>query len=154
MLGPPKPRRLDQSLAVSLEDLVPANHFYRHREAKLDLSFVREWARELYAERDRPGIVPVVFFKLQFVMFFVGIRSERQLTATASLNLAPRWYLGDALNEDLPDSATRQRFGIDIFQRFFEKIADLCTDAGLVWDGSSTSTPPRSRPTRTDERSF
>lgn len=41
MLGPAKPRRLDQRIAASLEELVPANHFYRHLEAKLDLSFVR-----------------------------------------------------------------------------------------------------------------
>ena len=43
MLGPPKPRRLDEPIAVSLEDLVPYDHFYRHLEAKLDLSFVRDW---------------------------------------------------------------------------------------------------------------
>jgi hypothetical protein len=33
MLGPPKPRRLDEPIAVSLEDLVPADNFYRHLEA-------------------------------------------------------------------------------------------------------------------------
>jgi hypothetical protein len=33
MLGPAKPRRLDESIAVSLEDLVPADNFYRHLEA-------------------------------------------------------------------------------------------------------------------------
>ena len=38
MLGPPKPRRLDQPIAVSLEDLIPRDNFYRHLEAKLDLS--------------------------------------------------------------------------------------------------------------------
>jgi transposase len=63
MLGPAKPRRLDQPIAVSLEDLVPRNHFYRHLEAQLDLSFVRDWTRECYAERGRPSIDPVVFFK-------------------------------------------------------------------------------------------
>jgi hypothetical protein len=42
MLGPAQSRRLDQPIAVSLEDLVPANHFYRHLEANLDLSFVRD----------------------------------------------------------------------------------------------------------------
>ena len=47
MLDPPKPRRLDESVAVALEALVPAGNFYRHLEAKLDLGFVREWAREL-----------------------------------------------------------------------------------------------------------
>ena len=42
----------------------------------------------------------MVFFKLQLIMFFEGIRSERQLIETASLNLAHRWYLGYALDED------------------------------------------------------
>jgi transposase len=137
MLGPPKPRRLDEPIRVSLEGLVPPSNFYRHLETKLDLSFVREWTRELYSERGRPSIDPVVFFKLQLIMFFEGIRSERQLIATASLNLAHRWYLGYALDEDLPDHSSltriRQRLGIDVFQRFFERVVDLCQDAGLVW---------------------
>jgi transposase len=137
MLGPPKPRRLDAPIAVSLGDLVPADNFYRHLEAKLDLGFVREWARELYAERGRPGIDPVVFFKLQLVMFFEGIRSERRLIETASLHLAHRWYLGYALDEDLPDHSSltriRQRLGVAVFERFFERIVDLCQEAGLVW---------------------
>ena len=42
MLGPAKSRRLDQPITVSLEALIPADHFYRRLEAKLDLSFVRE----------------------------------------------------------------------------------------------------------------
>jgi transposase len=32
--------------------------------------------------------------KLQLIMFFEGIRSERQLIELARLNLAHRWYLG------------------------------------------------------------
>ena len=70
MLGPPKPRRLDEPIAVSLEDLVPANNFYRHVEAKLDLNFVRDWVTKHYADRGRPSIDPVILFKLQLVMFF------------------------------------------------------------------------------------
>jgi transposase len=137
MLGPPTSRQLSQPITVSLDDLIPASHFYRHLEAKLDLSFVRDWSRERYADRGRPSIDPVVFFKLQLVMFFEGIRSERQLIETASLNLAHRWYLGYALDEDLPDHSSltriRQRLGVDIFQRFFERVVDLCQEAGLVW---------------------
>src|SRR3954468_10077810 len=137
MLGPLKSRRLDQPITVSLEELVPANNFYRHMEAKLDLSFVRDWTREVYAERGRPSIDPVVFFKLQLIMFFEGIRSERKLIETVSLNLAHRWYLGYALDEELPDHSSltriRQRLGVEIFQRFFEQVVDLCQEAGLVW---------------------
>jgi len=73
-----------------LEDLVPHDHFYRHLEDTLDVRFVRDWTRERYADRGRPSIDPVVFFKLQFVMFFEDIRSERKLIETASLNLAHR----------------------------------------------------------------
>ena len=85
MLGPEKPRRLDEPIAVSLGALVPRDHFYRHLETKLDLSFARDWTRELYADRGRLSIDSVVFFKLQLVMFFEGIRSERRLIETASL---------------------------------------------------------------------
>ena len=63
-------------------------------------SLVRDWAKECYAERGRPSIDPVVFFKLQLVMFFEVIRSERKLIETASLHLAHRWYLGYALDEE------------------------------------------------------
>ena len=41
MLGPSKPRHLDEPVAVSLEKLVPADDFYRHLEAKLVLLFMR-----------------------------------------------------------------------------------------------------------------
>jgi hypothetical protein len=34
---------------VSLEGLVPADHFYRHLEKSLDLSFVREFVQTTYA---------------------------------------------------------------------------------------------------------
>ena len=101
MLGPAKPRRLDEPIAVSLEDLVPARQLLPPPGGQ-----ARPWlcprldAQELYADRGRPSIDPVVFFKLQLVMFFEGIRSERKLIETASLNLAHRWYLGYALDED------------------------------------------------------
>lgn len=137
MLGPATSRRLGAPIAVSLEDLVPADNFSRRLEARLDLSFIREWVTEHDAERGRPSIDPVVFFTLQLVMFFEGIRSERKLIETANLNLAHRWYLGYALDEDLPDHSSltriRQRRGIEIFLRFFEQVVDLCHEAGLVW---------------------
>src|ERR687893_345194 len=109
MLGPPRVRALDQPVMVALEDLVPADHFYRHPDAQLDLSFVRDWVRDLYAERGRPSIDPIVFFKLQLIMFFEGIRSERRLIETASLHLAHRWYLGYDLDEPLPDHSSLSR---------------------------------------------
>jgi transposase len=139
---------------VSLETLVPEDNFYRQVESKLDLRFVRDLVREDYACRmGRPSIDPVVFFKLQLIMFFEGIRSERQLMETVNLNLAHRWSIGYDLNEAVPDhsslSKIRDRYGLEIFQRFFERIVERYQQAGLVWgkelyfDGTKVQEPMR-----------
>jgi transposase len=75
----------------SIEDLVPANNFYRHVEAKLDLDFVRELVRSTYKECGRPSVDPKVFFKLQLVMFFEGLRSEREPVRVGADRLSVRW---------------------------------------------------------------
>ncbi len=78
---------------VSLEDLVPPDHFYRHLERSLDLGFVRDLVRDAYSYVDRPSIDPVVFFKMQLVLFFEGLRSERQQNLKRLLS---RWGWGAA----------------------------------------------------------
>ena len=62
-----KERRFAPLVNVSVEELVPQDHFYRHLEGTLDLSFVREFVQETYAGGGRPSIDPIVFFRLQLV---------------------------------------------------------------------------------------
>lgn len=76
---------------VSLDALVPADHFYRHLDRTLDLSFVRDLVADCYAAGGRPSVDPIVFFKLQLVMFFEDIRSERQLMQVVADRLSLRW---------------------------------------------------------------
>ena len=132
-----KQRHFAPLINVSIEELVPQDHFYRHLERTLDLSFVREFVQQTYAGCGRPSIDPVVFFKLQLVMFFEGIRSERQLMRHAADRLSIRWYIGYDLGEPLPDHSSltriRERYGVDIFRRFFEAIVEQCQHEGLVW---------------------
>src|SRR6266571_155325 len=109
-----KARLFTPITVVSLEDLVPATHFYRHLDRVLDLPFVRDLVKKTYAHGGRPSIDPVVFFKLQLVMFFEDIRSERLLMQ----------FVADKLSE---------RYGVEIFRRFFEAIVEQCQAAGLVW---------------------
>jgi len=122
---------------LSLEELVPQENFYRRLQARLDLSFVRELVRPLYANGGRPSVDPVVFFKLQLVMFFENLRSERQLMGVVADRLSLRWYLGYDLHEPLPDHSSltriRERFGLVVFRRFFERSVQECVEAGLVW---------------------
>src|SRR5215469_9123030 len=129
-----KERSFAPLVNVSLEDLVPADHFYRHLERTLDLTFVREFVWQTYAGGGRPSIDPVVFFKLQLVMFFEGLRSERQLMRHAADRLSIKWYLGYDLDEPLPDHSSltriRERYGVEVFRRFFEAIVEQCQAAG------------------------
>src|SRR4051812_35596987 len=122
---------------ISLEDLVPEENFYRRLEEKLDLSFVRELLEDRYAASARPSVGPEVFFRLQLVMFYEGIRSERELMRILSDRLSVRWYVGYDLHEPLPEHSSltriRDRFGLSVFPEFFERIVGLCIEAGLVW---------------------
>ncbi len=132
-----KARNVAPLINISLEDLVPQDHLYRHLDQTLDLSFVREFVQETYARGGRPSIDPMVFFKLQLVMFFEGIRSEREVIRQAADRLSVRWYLGYNLGESLPDHSSltriRTRYGVEVFRRFFETVVDQCQQAGLVW---------------------
>lgn len=48
-----------------------------------------------------------------------------------------RWYTGYGLDEPLPDHSTltriRERYGLEIFRRFFDAIVQPCIDEELVW---------------------
>ncbi len=105
MLGHKDPA-FRQHSAISVEALVPQDNFYRQVDQCIDLSFVRDLAAEFYSSLGRPSIDPVVFFRLQLIAFFEGIRSERQLTETVNLNMAHRWFIGYDLDEPVPDHSS------------------------------------------------
>jgi transposase len=87
---------------------------------------VRRLVAPLYANAGRPSVDPVVYFKLQLVMFFENLRSEMQLMRVVSDRLSLRWYLGYDLFEPLPDLSSliriRDRLGLGVFRNFFEQI--------------------------------
>lgn len=86
--------RIFEILATkSLEDLVPKDHFYRYLQQITDLAFVCDLVKHMYAKGGRPSIDPVVFFKLQLVTFFEGMRSERQLERGGADRLSVHRYL-------------------------------------------------------------
>jgi transposase len=133
-----KEKHFKQHPTLYLEDLVPQDNFYRDVEAKLNLSFVRELVKDKYCWwNGRPSIDPVVFFKLQLIMFFEGIRSERQLMTMTAMRLDHLWYIGYDFDEAVPNHSSlsdiRDRYGFEVFQKFFEHIVELCIEAGLVW---------------------
>jgi transposase len=132
---------------LSLEDIISKDNFYRRLEATIDLSFVRDLVKECYTSSGRPSVDPVVFFRLQLVMFFEDIRSERQLMEIAADRLSIRWYLGYDLYEPLPDHSSltriRERYGLEIFRGFFERIVRCASRQDWCAGRSCSSTRRR-----------
>jgi transposase len=124
---------------VTLESLVPSDHLLRQIDAFIDFEFIRDKVRHLYCiDNGRPATDPVVLFKLLFIGYLYGIRSERQLVKEVQVNVAYRWFLGFSLTDKIPDASTisqnrRRRFvGTPIYQEIFDAIVEQAQAAGLV----------------------
>ena len=124
---------------VTIEDLVPADHFLRKLDAALNLSFVYEITAPLYSKKyGRPPIDPVMLVKYLLVGFLYGIPSERQIEQRIQTDVALRWYLGLDLFDRVPDHSTisqlrrRKPKFRKIFRRLFEEVVRQCVEKGLV----------------------
>lgn len=114
---------------VSIEELVPQDHLLRKIEQYIDFSFIIEKVRPYYSEDNgRPSLDPLVLFKMMFIGYFYGIRSERQLEKEIQMNISYRWFLGLRLTDPVPHHSTiswnrRTRFkDTGIFQEIFDEI--------------------------------
>lgn len=124
---------------VTLESLVPEGHLLRRIDAFIDFEFIRDKVKHLYCiDNGRPATDPVVLFKLLFIGYLYGIRSERQLVKEVQVNVAYRWFLGFSLTDKIPDASTisqnrRRRFvGTPIYQEIFDHIVEQAREAGMV----------------------
>ena len=124
---------------VSLESLVPEDHLLRRIDAFIEFEFIRDKVRDLYCvDNGRPAVDPVVLFKLLFIGYLYGIRSERQIVKDVQVNVAYRWFLGFSLTDKIPDASTisqnrRRRFvGTPIYQEIFDAIVEQAQAQGLV----------------------
>src|ERR1039457_558023 len=124
---------------LSLDGLVPQTHLLRHVNQTVDFSFVYPLAKPYYSHTGQPSVDPVVIFKALLIGYLYGITSERRLMAEIQVNLAYRWFLGYDLDEEIPDhsvlSKARVRFGMKIFEQFFQHSIDVCRNAGMLTQG-------------------
>jgi len=96
---------------VCIEDLVLPNHPLRKIQKHIDFSFILDLVRPYYSEDNgRPSADPVMLFKMLFIGYLFGIRSERQLEMEVHSNVAYRWFLGLGLTDRVPDHSTLSYF--------------------------------------------
>jgi len=114
---------------VSIESLVPKDHLLRKIDRVIDFEFIRDKVKDLYcADNGRPAVDPVVLFKMLFIGYLYGVRSERQLVREIEVNVAYRWFIGFGLTDKIPDASTfsqnrRRRFTEStIYQDIFDEI--------------------------------
>ena len=124
---------------VRIEDLVPKDHLLRKIDRYIDFSFILDKVKDFYCPNNgRPSIDPLVLFKMVFIGYIFGIKSERQLEMEIKTNMAYRWFLGLNLTDPVPDHSTisfnrHKRFkDTDIFQKIFDEIVHMAITHKMV----------------------
>ena len=78
---------------VDIEKPIPKNHLLRKLDKTLDLGFVREMTAHLYCQNNgRPSIDPELFFRIQLLIYFYDIDSDRRVCEELSYNLVRREF--------------------------------------------------------------
>ena len=124
---------------VYIDNLVPEDHPLRLIDKYIDFSFITELVKDLYTpDNGRPAIDPIILFKMLFIGYWFGVRSERRLVKEIQVNVAYRWFLGLSLTDKVPDHSTisqnrRRRFRHStVFQDIFDHIVLQAIDKKMV----------------------
>lgn len=124
---------------VYIENLVPKDHPLRLIDKYIDFSFITELVKDLYTlDNGRPAVDPIILFKMIFIGYMFGIRSERRLVKEIEVNIAYRWFLGFSLTDKIPDHSTisqnrRRRFkDSTVFQDIFDNIVQQAINNKMV----------------------
>ena len=131
---------------VYIEQLVPKEHLLRKIDKAIDFSFIYDKVKDRYCQGNgRPAVDPIVLFKMLFIGYLFGIRSEQQLIREIEVNVAYRWFLGFTLTDKIPHASTfsqnrRRRFNDSpIYQEIFDEIVLQAVKRKMV-DGKTLYT--------------
>jgi transposase len=134
-----KPKSPQESFYGSYlyDRIVPADHLLRKINQVVDFTFAEQMLKDRYnAGIGRPAENPEFMLRLCLLQYIYG-DSDRQVVENARLNLAYKYFLGLAVDAEVPDYTTvsyfrAQRLGEDKFQMVLEQIVRQCIDKGLV----------------------
>jgi transposase len=116
---------------------LPRSPFYDALDKHLDLNWVYEETRGLYADGiGRPSLDPVVFVKLMLVAYFENVAGDSELAFRVADSLTVRRFLHYGLDQPTPDRTTilktRQRWPEEVFEAIFMRVLEQLKQAGLV----------------------
>ena len=117
--------------------IVPVDHLLRKMNQVVDFSFARQILNDRYSPKiGRPAEDPEFMLRLCLLQYIYG-DSDRAVVENARLNLAYKYFLGLAVDAEVPDYTTvsyfrAQRLGEEKFRAVLEQIVRQCIDKGLV----------------------
>jgi transposase len=121
---------------VNLGKLIPEDDPLRKIQRVLKLDFVREEVARFYGRNGNESVDPVIIVKLMLLLFLDNVPSERELLRVTAMRIDYRWFLGYDLTDVVPHhsvlSKARSKWGVEAFQRLFERVVTQCVEAGLV----------------------
>jgi IS5 family transposase len=134
-----KPKSPQESFFGSYlyDRIVPIDHLLRKINQVVDFSFTRQILNDRYnPDIGRPAEDPEFMLRLCLLQYIYG-DSDRQVVENARLNLAYKYFLGLAVDAEVPDYTTisyfrAQRLGEEKFRLVLEQIVRQCTDKGLA----------------------
>jgi transposase len=137
MMGRDKPPQRSLFYAgINLDKRVRSDHVLRKVSRLVDFDFVYGEVEKRYGDNGNVSVAPPLIVKLMLLLVLYNVRSERELMATLPERLDWLWFLGLDLDSEIPDhsvlSKARKRWGVELFQSFFERIVWQCVEAGLV----------------------
>lgn len=123
-------------VGLSIEKRIRSNHPLRKVNELIDFDFAYNEVKDLYGSNGNVSVPPPVILKLMLLLVFYNVRSERELIDTLPERIDWLWFLGYDLDSEIPNhsilSKARKKWGVAIFQGFFERIVRQCVEAGLV----------------------
>jgi len=134
-----KPKSPQESFFGSYlyDRIVPIDHLLRKLNQVVDFSFAGRILKDRYhPDIGRPAEDPEFMLRLCLLQYIYG-DSDRNVVENARLNLAYKYFLGLAVDAEVPDYTTisyfrAQRLGEEKFQSVLEQIVRQCIDKGLV----------------------
>ncbi len=117
--------------------IIPADHLLRKINQAVDFSFAWDLLKDRYTpDFGRPAEDPEFMLRLCLLEYIYG-DSDRHVIENARVNLAYKYFLGLAVDDEVPDYTTVSyfravRLGEEKFREVFENIVQQCIDKGLV----------------------
>ncbi|MBI2861062.1 MAG: transposase [Chloroflexi bacterium] len=134
-----KPKSPQESFFGSYlyDRIVPVDHLLRQVNQVVDFSFAGQILKDRYNPSiGRPAEDPEFMLRLYLLQYIYG-DSDRNVIENARLNLAYKYFLGLAVDAEIPDYTTisyfrAQRLGEEKFRAVLDQIVRQCIDKGLV----------------------